>query len=1813
MRASRRTLVTILLLVPLAILVGLGVLMVRKFYRGAERDLAPILAAEATRALGHEVTVGKVTLKGGHAYVDDVRVAEGRTLAERGAIAVARQVIVDFDLRTILLTRKLPTPLFGNVMVLDPVARATRDSRGVWNFQDLFKPRPGPTQPSPVGHVTVVNGIIDYSDAALPRNPKRPLTPVNARFYSVGGDLIFNSDKSVNWEVSGTGTAGKFQSTHVLGSYEPNVKRLFLRVQATGFNMPLLARLLPPDVNVTSGLATGRLTLLRSPETVARKTGWPVDIQANVNIASATVVSTRFHEPVQQIGGGATIANDLVTLRLDSGFAGSKLHTEGTVIGFQNPWLNGWATGSGVDLQRALTALNLDARYPALKPLMQLQAKADIRADVRGPLNNLDVRASGPVAITGSLGGGVMLPQAGQVQVAFSGPITAPKVVASGMLPRVRFQGYEARRVFASGVYTPTRAAVEFRGEAVGGKITGRAEIVPDGSRTRYLVVARARGVDLSRIPLRLSGASAAVLRGGSPEKLFGRANADITAQGRLDQRVPSATAEVQALGLRYAGWDADRVRARLRTAGDLVYVEPLVVRDDMGDAIVRGTIDTRTNRLDLRLEAERLDAARFTVLQDSGSEPGKSKNQTPLEGLAYLRDGRITGTIGDPQFAARLTAYGVKADRFGFDFAVVEVSGTRESLTIRDGNIYRFPAVAAISGLVHRPFGRNPTLSLVGDFKDLEMQDLVQLTGSNLDVSGTASGAVQIVGLARSPEISAPQISIADARVGDYDFRSITAGLRFEAQEAGGTWHLDDFVATRLRTNPKLADMTTIRGSASIDGAKRFRLAARATNMDLDLLAPYISDFVAVSGVGEVSADGITGVLQDGRAADLMGKLTAGTRGLTVNGVSLGDLHGLSPDKPATLALNGDTVTSDDIAIGTAASGITLVRRDAGRPALYYNYNQADERLSVSGDLRSIEFEKLRHALAKSPYLAAHPESPAAKYLGPTIAPIEGTLGGSFIVSGTTLNPLTDFSWFSERARIEGQDIQTFEGRIVFDHDTITLSGRNGKTDATLHADETVANAHGSLRLTKGSEQIVADADVNSLPLSLLDRWFPAHPILKDLSGTADSIQIQARGVPSNPSLVLSGLVRDIVWIETQATPIAPAIPASIPKASAAVSSPAATASPPVRASQRTFVTRHDLNGKPIQLETTGREFRVRRLDASTIYINDPANPNKLRAEDIHVTLDEQSSAPTAGAPANRQPPPKPPATGPQPPRTPVNYVIYGAGEMDFDWQNLDALSDPNVDFRVRIPEQGLGLLAALTPTTRHDTPDDLTATSDLAGTIVANVRWRGTLKEPIIRGNVLVNADHIRVARMTTQLKNLKADLVFTDDALRVREFSTQTQVINPKTGAAVRTSDPATPLRITGELPLRNNVAMTPRLQVWPPRITGSSLHVTGANLRLAEAPLPGLASGRLVADDLFTDLNIGGTIFRPVVRGTIGISQADFRAPDNFGLASRPSAAFAAPIFDLSFVVGKNVRIGASQLTATVHTEPGAPVTLRGDVLAKDSINLAGNLIIDKGTLNLPTARFVVQRGGTVALRYPSYDFTGGVASAGSEPALGIVVNLAATTRLTATSINGARKRYTITVDARGPINTSAPLRIGEAGSAGAGLLGERSLQLTFKTDPNDLALSSAGLQQRIVGLLGGQDAIESIFSRSPDVGRLLRTQLTEALSNSFLPELFERLGLGHALGLEEFSIDINELNAFTLRVSRQLFGPLYATYTRRLSGSTASGTAGSLENYGWEFKLSYRFPITLLQTNFQFSYSIDDQRTNAYLLEGVFKF
>ncbi len=563
-----------------------------------------------------------------------------------------------------------------------------------------------------------------------------------------------------------------------------------------------------------------------------------------------------------------------------------------------------------------------------------------------------------------------------------------------------------------------------------------------------------------------------------------------------------------------------------------------------------------------------------------------------------------------------------------------------------------------------------------------------------------------------------------------------------------------------------------------------------------------------------------------------------------------------------------------------------------------------------------------------------------------------------------------------------------------------------------------------------------------------------------------------------------------------------------------------------------------------------TGKEFQVDHISISKATLQE----GSINADDIRIILKGQKSNPKQPAP---------------------EYLASAKGSIQFSWISPFIPPDPKLDMSVRIKNQSLSILTAFLPNSN----------AVLEGNLDASFDWTGTLKKPDIHGQLQITqspSDKIQLSGMSTALTDLNSLFSFDGSSLRVDHFSADTKVFDLGTGKTLLASQPIT---MSGDLPLHEGVANSKGLTISIPRLV------------VAETPLPILHSGSLVTGDTAANFTITGTLFKPNITGNIHVNQAEFKMPQIVATSTTPSEMPFSPMFHLGITLGKAVTISSAQLSAVVYTEPAYPMMLTGTL---EHPNFSGHVTIDRGTLVFPTARFVIQRGGVVDLRFPTYamgDY--------ANPSLGININLVANTHLMATSVNGSYKRYTITVEASGPINMGAPLTIATSNQLVSNTHPGSGLILRFRSDPADLAPGPQGLQERITGLLGGQNSIEQLFSRNPDVGRILGQQLSDILSNSYLPSLLEKMGLRKALGLEDISVEYNNMDAFSFHVSRKLFGPFYISYWRLFTGTNSTSYSG---NISWELKTSYR-----IRDNLQFSWSVDDQKTNAYLLEGVFKF
>jgi hypothetical protein len=577
-----------------------------------------------------------------------------------------------------------------------------------------------------------------------------------------------------------------------------------------------------------------------------------------------------------------------------------------------------------------------------------------------------------------------------------------------------------------------------------------------------------------------------------------------------------------------------------------------------------------------------------------------------------------------------------------------------------------------------------------------------------------------------------------------------------------------------------------------------------------------------------------------------------------------------------------------------------------------------------------------------------------------------------------------------------------------------------------------------------------------------------------------------------------------------------------------------------------------------------------------------------------------QASTAPAIPGTAKKVVANTPPATPPTNSRNEdPPHEIHASGEVQWSWTAPLIHQDAAVDLRVTLPQQKLSLIRALAP--------GLSVVAD--GDIEGRVGFKGTyaqltnpgaafaqgVEPPILSGGISVVASRLRFGSMTTALGEVDLNLRFEGDALKAESKTkpgTPAQlfidVVDPSNNKTLSRSDPVI---IQGELPIQPGVkALNP-------------LTITSNKIRFLEAPLPFFNSGRAVGEiagrtamEQGLNITITDHLLAPHIAGDVRIQRADLRLPDAITQdLSAGGVAAIQPTFDLRMAVGENVRATASTLTARVTTAPAAPITLKGSL---SQPLLDGTLQVVDGSLSFPTARFTLQRGGTVALKYPAYATT-----RLNDPAFGVFVDVIATTRLVAQSITGETKRYTVTVHARGPLNSAEPADLGAVASNP--VPADRKLQLEFNSDPSDLALSQAGLEKKITSLLGGQDAIQNLFQGGQGAARALEGQLASMISQRLLPGLLDSAGVASWLGFDELSLGYDTYDQLSLRASRRLFGTTTISYWRRLTNITSTG--GALRGM-WELKLSQP-----LRRNLLFSITTGDQRVNAFLLEGVFRF
>jgi len=337
------------LLIPLSILCAGAFRLVQQIwgYLNSNARLAGVLSVEATRALGREVRVGDVRLTGNlwslsaanRLELRDVFIAE-EPAAPTSPFARAESVVIWYNLRQILLTEDLRVPLVSEVHLEHPQVSVSRDAKGRWNFETLFKPGAKAGRPF-LDKLSLTNGTVFYADQAFPRPNGVPARPLVTRADRVSGIVLIRPDKSAAFDVSGLGTPQTMRDFHAVGTADVDRFRFNAWLTAHSVSLPFAGeRLLPPARGkISAGYADLDVTALYLPAPGAspRKLDMNAfDAHGSLQVSKLAANIPALNAPLRGTKAALRFTTDAVVGDVSGLYGGTPVALSGSVLNLRD-------------------------------------------------------------------------------------------------------------------------------------------------------------------------------------------------------------------------------------------------------------------------------------------------------------------------------------------------------------------------------------------------------------------------------------------------------------------------------------------------------------------------------------------------------------------------------------------------------------------------------------------------------------------------------------------------------------------------------------------------------------------------------------------------------------------------------------------------------------------------------------------------------------------------------------------------------------------------------------------------------------------------------------------------------------------------------------------------------------------------------------------------------------------------------------------------------------------------------------------------------------------------------------------------------------------------------------------------------------------------------------------------------------------------------------------------------------------------------------------------------------------------------------
>lgn len=460
----------------------------------------------------------------------------------------------------------------------------------------------------------------------------------------------------------------------------------------------------------------------------------------------------------------------------------------------------------------------------------------------------------------------------------------------------------------------------------------------------------------------------------------------------------------------------------------------------------------------------------------------------------------------------------------------------------------------------------------------------------------------------------------------------------------------------------------------------------------------------------------------------------------------------------------------------------------------------------------------------------------------------------------------------------------------------------------------------------------------------------------------------------------------------------------------------------------------------------------------------------------------------------------------------------LRAAGYIPIDWSSYSIPRDRELLVEMFLDDGSLSLLSAFAGQVIQ---------GEAGGSLSGKIGYSGTIDKPVLQGGLKWRGGSVRLASLNKPFEQIDADVTLSGHTLSIDSL-----VGKSAEGGSFRISGP---VDLTG---------LKPKLDL---SLATSSLKVSGKNI-----------SGRYgenIEVVLDSDLRVTGDWLKPQFAGRISVPRGTLGMGPGYDQPKTASQTFD-PRFDLDVTVGRGLVFKSAQLQTAL---PGT-LSVGGPLSA---LVVDGLLNLADGTITFPMRSLKILPGSDMRLRV-----------APGQPVLA-VLDLKARGHVVDYTPLGKRAKYTITMEASGPLDKLRP---------------------TFTSSPMGLT------EQRIVALVTGQYHFEQILSGNSgsDVGK----ELSGLFSSAVLPTVFAPIeeALEEAFGVDDFALEMGYREPVQLSIGDQLGRNTYISY------SAVLGARPDYADSRYEVTLSYR-----VRDNLEVGLQTDEDGTLGISAEGKIRF